>query len=436
MSWSKLLNLKEERMRKVGVILTLTLIIGALIVGCAQAINIKMIMWTYGVETVQDNISKFEKLNPGIKVEVEDISWYVYPETLTSRFVTGTAGDVIYCNDQWLQAWADAGWLRSLTEYLPKLERYKDDMKPYVLDGLTYKGKLYGLPYYADTYNAGLSGVPQTWEDVKEMCIKLKNAGIQKYPFIMEFHKDEHSMVEIFYAMTYSNEPDSLFDEELNPIFDRRGSAAEQALDWLNKALNEWKIMDPASLVHKEIDVIKSMQAGKGVFTIIEKYTLAELQHPGSSPYAGKFKLMLMPGKSHYTVGGAKFYALAEQAVKRGDEAVSAAGKLIEYLGGKTNGEYAVAKRWTLEKGLGFGYKSLYEDPAIIASLEKWSNVGVEKKQEGKYSMAKEGMTPWFMEWAEALRSEMHYMLGRKKTPLEMLKTLAGEWNKLKKEAK
>ena len=433
-------------MKKIAVIVAMSLMAAVLMMGSAQAVTIKMIMWTYGVETVQDNIAKFEKLNPGIKVEAEDISWYVYPETLTTRFVTGTAPEVIYCNDQWLQAWADAGWLRSLTEHLPGLEKYRDDMKPYVLDGLSYKGKIYGLPYYADTYvlfangkfleDAGLSGTPETWEDVNEMCQKLKAAGIQKYPLIMEFHKDEHSMVEIFYAMTYSNEPGSLFDEKLNPIFDHEGSAADQALDWLNKALNEWKIMDPAYLVHKEIDVIKSMQAGKGTFTLMEKYTLAELQHPGSSPYAGKFKLMLMPGKSHYTVGGGKFYALTEQAVKTGDEAVNAAGKLIEYFGGKADGEYVVAKRWTLEKGLGFGYKSLYEDPAIIASLEKWSDVRVEKEQEGKYSMAKEGMTPWFMEWAESLRSEMHYMLGEKVTPLEMVKTLAGGWSKLKKEAK
>ena len=35
----------------------------------------------------------------------------------------------------------------------------------------------------------------------------------------------------------------------------------------------------------------------------------------------------------------------------------------------------------------------------------------------------------------ESLRSEMHYMLGEKVTPLEMVKTLAGGWSKLKKEA-
>jgi len=427
-------------------ILLITLIISfcGISVFANDPVEIKLVGWTYGVEKVRENLDNFEKIYPNIKVDYEDISWYSYTSDMTLRFITNTVGDVIYVNDMWLASWAEAGWVTPFEDYAPEVvQKYAPIMKPYVLEGVSYKDKVYGLPYYNDTYvfmqnsgllkKAGINDKPETWEDVKQMSLALKEQGIQRYPVIMEFHPDEASLTNVFYAMTYSIEPDSMFDDNLNPIFNREGSAAFQSLDWLNKALNEWEIMDPASLTLKEIDVYKSMQGGVGAFTVMEKYTLAEMNAPESGEWAGQFDLVLMPGDSHYTNGSAKFYALTSDVTKRDPESIDAAVKLIEYLGGKYNDEFVVAKRWAAENGLGFAYAELYDDPDVAETFNAWGDVEIEREQEEQHSMSMEGMkTPWFTEFSEVIRREVHNAIGQTKTTLEALDDMAKEWNNMK----
>jgi len=410
-------------------------------VGSAE-ITLKLVMWTYGVETVLDNIAKFEALYPDIHVEVEDISWYVYPETLAMRFISGEAPDVLYVNDQWLAEWADAGWIVPFSDYFPDLaKKYKPLMKQYVQQCLTYDGKLWGLPYYVDTYvmmvnghhlaEAGIENPPQTWEELTQQCLTIKEAAITPYPFISEFHQDEHSLTNIFFAITYSIEPQSLFDDELNPIFAKEGSAAYQALQWLQDAMLKYEIFDPASLGLKEIDVYKAMQGGRGTFTIMEKYTLGEMNAPGSGPYAGEFELLLMPGPSHATVGSAKFYAMTRRAVERGAEVIDACGKLIEFLGGGTN-DFYVTRRWAIENALGFAYPHLYDDPAIQESINKWGNYEVEREQEALAVQMEGIQAPCFGECSKFLRLEIHTLLKGEVSVMQALEELAQEWSALK----
>src|SRR2546429_2320076 len=48
--------------------------------------------------------------------------------------------------------------------------------------------------------------------------------------------------------------------------------------------------------------------------------------------------------------------ALTKAAVTR--HHTEAAGKFLQYFGGKTDGKYLVPQRWALEKGLGFAQRS------------------------------------------------------------------------------
>src|SRR3989304_9261260 len=70
---------------------------------------------------------------------------------LTARVVGKPSTDVAYSSDHWLQAWAAANWIVPLEDYFPQIKPYKPDFAPYAIEGMTYKGKLYGLPYYAAT---------------------------------------------------------------------------------------------------------------------------------------------------------------------------------------------------------------------------------------------------------------------------------------------
>src|SRR6266540_5351175 len=175
--------------------------------------------------------------------------------------------------------------------------------------------------------------------------------------------------------MVYGN-GGHMFDQHDNPVFDRAGSPAEKTLQWLQDAMTKWKILNPAGPQSAEPDVVKTMGAGRSVFTVLAKYNLAEL-NLGQHKEAGHFKLALMPGTTHSTVGFVRFYSMTASAAKRGNDVISKVGKLLNYFGGKTNGQYLVEKRWALDKAI-LGQQSPRQ--ALKNMADRWQQL---KKQYG-----------------------------------------------------
>ncbi len=406
----------------------------------ACPVSLNFVTWSYGVETIADNIKKFQDLYPDITVTHKDYSWLDYHDTMVGLFTAGSAPELVYGSDHWLQEWASAGWLEPLDQHCPNVKTYNAEVAPYALEGMTYEGKTYGLSYYADTmdfvYNeallkkAGFNEGPKTWDDVYNMSKAIKEQGINQYPIIMAWSQKEGAYPEAFTSMVYSqNEgPNAMFDKDLNPVFNQEGSAAAQILDWLRKVYEEG-LFDPASLTTAEIDQVKSMQAGQHVFTIVPQYNMAELNKPGSGEYAGQFKIALMPGKSHATVGYVRFYAMTPKAVEEGK--VEAACKFLDYFGGKTDGEYKVVKRWAVENGLGFAQLPLFDDPDVIEAFGKWGDVPTIKEQ-AKLARAKEGMTTWYGSWDVYARAEIHKAILGEQSIMDTLNNMANKWNELK----
>ncbi|GHU20722.1 ABC transporter substrate-binding protein [Betaproteobacteria bacterium] len=130
----------------------------------------------------------FEAANPTIKVEfdfLDDTSFKAKLPTLLQSperpdaFFTWTGG-VFY--EQ-----AETGILRDITDEMDA--KTKSRYATIGLDGLSYKGRLYGVPMYATNipiwYNRELLDKAKvdpasikTWDDFLAACTKLKNAGI------------------------------------------------------------------------------------------------------------------------------------------------------------------------------------------------------------------------------------------------------------------
>src|SRR6266516_4136687 len=305
-------------------------------------------VWSYSLETINDNIAKFEAANAGTDVQLSDYPWNDYHDVMATKFTGGS----------------------------PPVGQYKSEWAPYATQGMTYNGKLYGLPYYADLviliYNdkmlrqAGFNQPPQTWEELTRQAQAIKQKGIAKYPVNIPLKKDDPWSIEIFYSLVYSL-GGHMFDGE-TPVFARPGSEAGRALQWLVDARDRYQVMDPASVEVSEPDVVKTMGAGKHAFTVLAKYNLAELNQ-GNHSQKGNFKMALMPGSSHGTVGFVRFYALSSAAAKAGKDKTAQSCKLLNYFGGKTNGTYKVVKRWAVEKGLGFANLPLYDDPQVQQAI-------------------------------------------------------------------
>lgn len=406
-----------------------------------EVTSLDFVVWSYGIETIQDNIANFETANPQCDINLQDYSWLEYHDTMVGRFAGGNPPPLLYSSDHWLQEWAAANWLAPLDATFPQVEEYSGELAPYALEGMTYNDNIYGLSYYADTidfvYNeaqlaeAGFDSPPETWQDVWDMSVALKEQGITNYPMILAFSQQEGASIEALISMIYGRHEGSgaLFNENNEPTFAQEGGAAYEAIEWLREAY-EAGLLDPASLQTAEIDQVKSMQAGAHTFTILPQYNMAELNKPDSGEYAGDFKIALMPGDSHATVGYVRFYAMTPEALEMGPAAQDCAWKFLEYFGGKTDGEYTVVKRWAVENGLGFAQLPLFQDSDVEEAFGQWGDVDTISAQ-AELARAKEGLTPWFGTWDVFTRAEVHKAILGQQSTMDTLNNMAAQWNDL-----
>jgi multiple sugar transport system substrate-binding protein len=398
-------------------------------------------VWSYSIETINDNIKNFEEANPGVQVNLSDHSFFDYHDIMATNFTGGGAPDVAYSSDHWLNEWVAAGWIAPLNEHCPETTTYEDEWAPYATEGMTLDGNLYGLPYYADLlifiYNermlreAGFDAPPQTWEELTEQAMTMKQKGISETPINIPLTKADPWTIEIFYSMVYSI-GGHMFDQSGNPVFNEPGGAAETALQWLSDARNTQGILDSASVEMAEPDVVKVTGAGRHAFTVLAKYNLAEL-NLGDHQEKGNFKMALMPGETHSTVGFVRFYALSSAAVDAGEQKVQSACDFLNYFGGKTEGEYEVVKRWALEKGLGFANLPLYDDPEIQEAINSWGDADLERQQ-AEIAQTKEGLTPFWGTWDIYAREQINAAVGGQIDATEALKNMADRWEQLAEE--
>jgi multiple sugar transport system substrate-binding protein len=397
-------------------------------------INLDFIVWSYSVETVLENIKAFEETYPDVKVTLTDYSWTAYHETMVNRFSSNTPTDVAYSGGDWLPEWAKAGWVVPLEDYFPQVKEYAPKIVSYAVKDMTYDGKIYGLPYYADItsflYNEqllkdnGIDKAPETWEEMAEQLKFLQDKGMET-PMALEFAQAMPTTLENFTAMVFGRGGE-LFNENFDVLFNDESSEAWQQLQWLADQYQAKAI----TLLPHETDVVKALNTGSHIFTVLYNYNLAELNNKATSPLAGQYKLALMPGQTHETYGFAKFYTMTKMAVDRGQEAMDAAWNFIEYSGGEYEGQYKVAKRWAVEKGLGFGQLPLYDDADVQASFAQWIDPAMLKEQAEK--ARGRNQTVWYGIWGEFMRIELVRAVSGETSVAEAMEAAAAKAEELK----
>src|SRR6185503_13420505 len=124
-------------------------------------------------------------------------------------------------------------------------------------------------------------------------------------------------------------------------------------------------------------------------FSVVAEYVIKTMNNAAEQPLAGQFALAPMPGDAHATLGFTTFYSIS----------AAAAWKFVNFMDGKP---YTVAKRWAVEKGLGFGQISLFDDPDVQAAWNKWIDSATLKQQ---VSTARGGVwTEWTSVWTAYFR--------------------------------
>ena len=405
--------------------------------------TVNFMAWSAAVDLVKSHIAEFEKAT-GINVNYANAPWAQYRESLITKFTGGAPLDTMWVSDAWLPEWADAGWIKPIDGF-DSLMKYNDETEQFCIDSMTYKGHQYGLTYYTDFMaflyddaaltKAGISAPPQTWDEVTEQCLKIKQAGISEYPLMLALAK-ESWMIEFMAAMVYSN-GGSFTDGEGNALMHHKDDGAVKALQWIVDAVHKHKIVSPGCVETGELTGLKALASGNHAFALLPKYRMRMLNDPKQSQIAGRCKQILMPKGSgpkgsHATVGWMRFHGMTSYARADKQRAENAA-RLIEWFGGKADGEYKFQKILFTDIGAGFGVKPLFKDPEVRATYSSYTDINVIEEQQG-LARKKDVVTPWFGEWMETNGAAWQKAILQQSSVEDALKASAEKWDELKKE--
>ncbi|GAC1340350.1 MAG: extracellular solute-binding protein [Acetobacteraceae bacterium] len=402
----------------------------------AEALNFST--WSAAVDQVKAHLAGFEKQS-GIPVAYTNAPFAQYRETMITRFTGGAPVDVLWVSDSWLPEFAEAGWIEPVDQF-PKLMAYDAETSDFCNKSMTYKGKQYGLTYYTDYMSflydaemlakAGIAAPPATWTEVTEQAKAIKAKGLSEYPVAIGLAQ-ESWLIEFMTAMVLSHG---------GRFVDDSGQAApspgtEAALQWLIDAVQTHKIMSPGAVQTGELEILKSVSAGRHAFALLPKHRLRVVNDKSQSQVAGHIRQALMPagqGGSHATVGWMRFYGMTARAAASKERAANAA-KLIEWFGGKADGAYRFQKVVTQELGLGFGAKPLFNDPEIRRVFNEYGDVDLMAQQQ-ELAQKKDTIAPWFGEWNDLNGAEWQQAVLGKKRAADAIKAAAAKWDELKKQ--
>ncbi|MEZ4363151.1 MAG: sugar ABC transporter substrate-binding protein [Kofleriaceae bacterium] len=168
-------------------------------------------LWAMGREgeVVPELTAEFERLHPGVRVDVQQLPWTSAHEKLLTAFVGEATPDVAQLGNTWLPELAALGALQPLDTQVEASARedgadgvVAGDYFPGIWATNQVGGALYGVPWYVDTrllfYRqdllaaAGYPEVPTTWAGWLEAMQAIKRqVGPERYAILLPVNEFE-----------------------------------------------------------------------------------------------------------------------------------------------------------------------------------------------------------------------------------------------------
>jgi multiple sugar transport system substrate-binding protein len=125
-------------------------------------------------EVVRELVPEFERRNPGVRLEVQQIPWTSAHEKLLTAFVGHAAPDLAQMGNTWIPEFAAIGALEKLDQRVADSAALSEtDYFPGVWQTSLYEGAVFGIPWYVDTRvlfyrpdllaRAGFRDAPRDW---------------------------------------------------------------------------------------------------------------------------------------------------------------------------------------------------------------------------------------------------------------------------------
>ena len=230
----------------------------------------------------------------GISVIFNEVSWDDIRDKASIAASGGeAAADVIEVDWSWVGEMNSAGWL----EPIEMADEDKEDMP--TLETFTIDGEILAVPYANDYriayYNkehfeqAGITEVPETWDEVYDALKKIKEAGIVEYPYTMPMNADESATTSMMW-MAFSrsgqvfNDDDTLNEE-----------AVMDALTFENQLVQDG-FVDPASISFNGMDCYRKITSGEASFMVGPTKFVGISNDPEQCSEIGNIVPILLPG--------------------------------------------------------------------------------------------------------------------------------------------
>ena len=294
---------------------------------------------------------------PNATNQVEDL--------YTSSFLLGNSPyDLVFMDIVWVSKFAAAGWLRSLSNRLSKVELaafLEGD-----INGGIYQGGLYRIPIRSDGgilyYRSDLlekTGYkpPDTFEELINISRVLQEKKLAKWGYLWtgkQYEGLSAMFMEVLngYGAFWIN-PHTLEVGLDNP-------KAIEAVNFLRSTLDN-RISPMGVTTYAEEEVRRLFQTGNAVFMRNWPYAF-ELLSDSSSPIVGKFKIKPMVHANNYfsgsSLGG---WGLG---ITKNSQHPDAAWEVIKFFSSEE-----VQRRFILATGYVPSRRSLFNDPKILAKF-------------------------------------------------------------------
>lgn len=180
-----------------------------LLSGCARDSGDSVIrFWAMGreAEVVAELIAEFERDNPGIRVDIQNIPWTAAHEKLLTAFAADGLPDVCQLGNTWIPEFAALDTLEPLQSYVDASQLVDEsDYFPGIWDTNVIDDELFGVPWYVDTRllfyrkdilaQAGVDAPPTTWAEWEAAMAAIKReVGPKRYAILLPVNEFEQQL--------------------------------------------------------------------------------------------------------------------------------------------------------------------------------------------------------------------------------------------------
>lgn len=283
-------------------------------------------------EVVAPLIAAFERENPGIRVEVQQLPFLSAHEKLLTAYVGESTPDVAQVGNTWVVELATLGALAPLrARAAASPETPERDHFPGVWASNLLDGELYGVPWYVDTRllfyrkdilaDAGFPAPPQTWAEWRRAMEAIQaRVGPNRYAALLPLNEYDQLLALALQQPESMLRDDNRYGNFRNPGFRRA----------LTFYIEIFRAGLAPMVTHTQVaNPWNELGRGYVSFMVSGPWSIGELKRRLPPEQQGGWATMPMPGPAGpgaSTAGGSSLVIFSAARDK------DAAWKLIEFL--------------------------------------------------------------------------------------------------------